>query len=142
MFPTGTQPEKIVRRLLTDYGYTYRLHKTNLPGKPDIVFEQFKKIIFVHGCFWHRHACTNSSIPKKNRNNWEKRLKDNQERDLLNCIKLALLGYDICIIWECETRPDNYLRLERKLITYMGSNEAFDSIRSKRIIKKKREVGN
>ena len=139
MFSTGTRPEKIVRRLLTDLGYCYRLNKTTLPGKPDIVFEQYKKIIFIHGCFWHRHACTNSSIPKKNRSSWEKRLKDNQERDLLNCIKLALLGYDICIIWECETRQTNHINLEKKLIRYMGSNETFDSIRSKKLIKENRK---
>jgi len=126
---TGTRPEKYIRRVLRNMEYTnYRLNKRDLPGKPDIVFENLKKVIFVHGCFWHRHACSRSSIPKKNNKHWELRLQRNQHNDLLNCLKLADLGYDICIIWECETTLSNYSNIEDKLAKYLNSVQNFEYI--------------
>ena len=126
---TGTRPEKYIRRVLRNMEYTnYRLNKRDLPGKPDIVFENLKKVIFVHGCFWHRHACSRSSIPKKNNKHWELRLQRNQQNDLLNCLKLADLGYDICIIWECETTLSNYSNIEGKLAKYLSSDQNFEYI--------------
>ena len=126
---TGTRPEKYIRRVLRNMEYTnYRLNKRDLPGKPDIVFENLKKVIFVHGCFWHRHACSRSSIPKKNNKHWELRLQRNQNNDLLNCLKLADLGYDICIIWECETTLSNYSNIEDKLAKYLNSVQNFEYI--------------
>ena len=126
---TGTRPEKYIRRVLRNMEYTnYRLNKRDLPGKPDIVFENLKKVIFVHGCFWHRHACSRSSIPKKNNKHWELRLQRNQQNDLLNCLKLADLGYDICIIWECETTLSNYSNIEDKLAKYLNSVQNFEYI--------------
>ena len=126
---TGTRPEKYIRRVLRNMEYTnYRLNKRDLPGKPDIVFENLKKVIFVHGCFWHRHACSRSSIPKKNNKYWELRLQRNQHNDLLNCLKLADLGYDICIIWECETTLSNYSNIEDKLAKYLNSVQNFEYI--------------
>ena len=126
---TGTRPEKYIRRVLRNMEYTnYRLNKRDLPGKPDIVFENLKKVIFVHGCFWHRHACSRSSIPKKNNKYWELRLQRNQQNDLLNCLKLADLGYDICIIWECETTLSNYSNIEDKLAKYLSSDQNFEYI--------------
>ena len=126
---TGTRPEKYIRRVLRNMEHTnYRLNKRDLPGKPDIVFENLKKVIFVHGCFWHRHACSRSSIPKKNNKHWELRLQRNQHNDLLNCLKLADLGYDICIIWECETTLSNYSNIEDKLAKYLSSDQNFEYI--------------
>ena len=126
---TGTRPEKYIRRVLRNMEYTnYRLNKRDLPGKPDIVFENLKKVIFVHGCFWHRHACSRSSIPKKNNKHWELRLQRNQHNDLLNCLKLADLGYDICIIWECETTLSNYSNIEDKLAKYLSTDQNFEYI--------------
>ena len=126
---TGTRPEKYIRRVLRNMEYTnYRLNKRDLPGKPDIVFENLKKVIFVHGCFWHRHACSRSSIPKKNNKYWELRLQRNQHNDLLSCLKLADLGYDICIIWECETTLSNYSNIEDKLAKYLSSDQNFKYI--------------
>ena len=126
---TGTRPEKYIRRVLRNMEYTnYRLNKRDLPGKPDIVFENLKKVIFVHGCFWHRHACSRSSIPMKINKHWELRLQRNQHNDLLNCLKLADLGYDICIIWECETTLSNYSNIEDKLAKYLSSDQNFEYI--------------
>ena len=125
----GTRPEKLVRRVLTNLGYSYRLNKYNLPGRPDIVLENLKKIIFVHGCFWHRHACNNSKIPKTNKKYWEKSLQNTQSRDLHNCLTLALLGYDIYIVWECKATIKNYSNLEKDIAEYLGSDRFLSSIK-------------
>lgn len=101
----NTKPEWHVRRLVFSLGYRYRLHQTTLPGRPDLVFPGRRKVIFVHGCFWHQHSyCKKSEIPKSNSAFWEKKLKNNFVRDQNNLNQLANLGWQSLVIWECEIR--------------------------------------
>ncbi|QYO62776.1 very short patch repair endonuclease [Leptolyngbya sp. 7M] len=107
-----TKPEMIVRRLLHRAGYRYRLHRHDLPGKPDIVFGSRRKAIFVHGCFWHQHsdtACLDGRRPKSNPDYWNIKLARNIERDERNRAALMGQGWDILVIWECEVRDPNLL---------------------------------
>jgi DNA mismatch endonuclease, patch repair protein len=103
----NTKPEMVVRRLLHKAGYRYRLHRKDLPGKPDIVFGVRKKIIFVHGCFWHQHsydACLDGRKPKSNTGYWNPKLDKNVERDARNLTQLNAAGWDVMTVWDCETR--------------------------------------
>jgi len=101
----GTKPEMIVRRLVHGLGYRYRLHGRSLPGTPDLVFASRKKVIFVHGCFWHRHPrCKNTRLPKSRLDFWKPKLEGNRRRDLRNQRKLRRLGWDFLVLWECETK--------------------------------------
>jgi len=105
-----TKPEMRVRRVTHRMGYRYRLHRKDLPGKPDLVFPGRKKVIFVHGCFWHGHDCpAGRKVPKTNREYWTKKLGRNKERDQLNQAKLQELGWEVLIIWECETKDEDAL---------------------------------
>lgn len=105
---SDTKPEMIVRRLLFSMKYRYRLHSKDLPGRPDLVFAARRKVIFVHGCFWHRHpGCAKASFPKKRAEFWAEKFDANIKRDLIVEEQLARLGWSIVTIWECETRdPD------------------------------------
>lgn len=108
---TDTSPEMTVRRLLHSMGYRYRLHDKNLPGRPDIVFSGRKKVIFVHGCFWHGHECkAGHKIPKTNSEYWIAKLTRNKERDMRNQSLLTDLGWWILVVWECETRDVESLK--------------------------------
>lgn len=100
-----TAPEMTVRRLVHAMGYRYRLHRKDLPGKPDLTFPKLKAVIFVHGCFWHGHeGCRKSVVPKSNISFWEAKIKYNRSRDAQNVQKLVDSGWRILTIWECETR--------------------------------------
>jgi len=106
-----TKPEMIVRSLAHQLGYRFRLHKRDLPGSPDLTFPKLKKTIFVHGCFWHRHeGCKFSYSPKSNQDFWQKKFASNVKRDNNALIKLAELGWEALIIWECETKDLAKLR--------------------------------
>ena len=97
------RPEIAVRRLLHRMGYRYRLHYSELPGNPDIVFPKRRKVVFVNGCFWHRHHCRNGQrLPRSHRRFWRRKLEGNKARDQQNLSKLRKLGYAVRIIWECE----------------------------------------
>jgi len=99
-----TKPEMRVRRMVHAMGYRYRLHHGKLPGCPDMVFPERRKIIFVHGCFWHRHEdCRRNRTPKSRREFWDAKLEKNRLRDLENQSKLRSLGWDVLVVWECET---------------------------------------
>lgn len=101
----NTKPELIVRRLLHSRGYRYRLHDKRLPGKPDLVFAGRRKLIFVHGCFWHRHGeCTLARMPKSRIDFWRPKLEANQARDQVNIARLEEMGWRVLVIWECELR--------------------------------------
>lgn len=101
---TDTSPELAVRKLLHRLGYRFRLHRRNLPGTPDICFPGRKKAIFVHGCFWHRHAgCRRTTTPKTRRSFWEEKFQKNMARDRENLNDLVKLGWAVMIVWECET---------------------------------------
>lgn len=106
-----TRPEIILRSLIHCAGYRFRIHSTRLPGKPDIVFQTRKKVIFMHGCFWHRHkGCKYSSTPKSNVEFWQEKFQKNQTRDLKVQKELKILGWEFLIIWECEIKKlDNLL---------------------------------
>lgn len=96
-------PEMAVRRFAHHLGYRFRLHCESLPGKPDLVFSRLKKVIFVHGCFWHGHTCARGNrVPKNNRDYWVAKIARNRERDQLNQNLLRAQGWKIYIAWECQ----------------------------------------
>lgn len=98
-------PEMAVRRLVHASGYRYRLHRKDLPGKPDLVFESRKAVIFVHGCFWHQHTdprCTNAVLPKSRTEYWHDKLAKNVQRDAEHVSKLLSAGYRVLVVWECQ----------------------------------------
>lgn len=98
-----TKPELLVRRLVHGMGYRYRLHRRDLPGTPDLVFPGRSKVIFVHGCFWHRHAhCALARLPKSRADFWLPKLTANAERDARNVRALRRLGWSVLTIWECQ----------------------------------------
>lgn len=100
----NTRPELTVRRLLHSLGYRYRLHRRDLPGTPDICFPGRKKVIFVHGCFWHRHeGCRRTTTPKTRTSFWENKFAANMVRDRRNMNGLGEIGWDAIVVWECET---------------------------------------
>jgi DNA mismatch endonuclease (patch repair protein) len=101
----NTQPEMAVRKLIFSLGYRYRLHVHTLPGRPDIVFASRRKIIFVHGCFWHQHpdpTCIDARRPKTSPEYWNDKLARNLLRDREHIKKLKRLGWGVLILWECE----------------------------------------
>ena len=107
----NTKPEIAVRKLLHSMGYRFRLHRKDLPGSPDIVLPKYKKAIFVHGCFWHRHEnCKYASTPNTRKEFWEKKFQANVKRDLEIQEKIKNLGWQSVIIWECETKNMEILR--------------------------------
>ncbi len=114
-----TKPEVLVRSLIHRMGFRFRLHNKHLPGNPDIVLPRHKKIVFVHGCFWHQHeGCPHAARPASNIAYWNKKLDGNVRRDKANLEKLAALGWSVLVIWECETRNREQLilRLQEFLI--------------------------
>jgi len=115
-----TKPEMVVRRLVHGLGYRYRLHKSNLPGTPDLVFASRRKVIFVHGCFWHRHlGCSKTRTPKSRKHFWRSKFRENTDRDQRNQQELSRLGWRYLIVWECETeKPET---LVAKLDTFLRS---------------------
>ena len=107
----NTKPEIAVRKVLHSMGYRFRLHSKNLPGSPDIVLPKSKTVIFVHGCFWHRHEnCKYATTPKTRKEFWNKKFKTNIERDLEIQDKIKNLDWRSVVIWECETKDIENLR--------------------------------
>ncbi|MGZ8286876.1 MAG: very short patch repair endonuclease [Allosphingosinicella sp.] len=106
-----TAPELTVRRLAHQLGYRFRLHRRSLPGSPDLVFPRLRKIIFVHGCFWHRHpGCRRATLPKTRPAFWENKFRENVSRDARNEALLRAAGWDVTTVWECETLDRGRLR--------------------------------
>ena len=104
----NTTPELIVRRLLHSNGYRYQLHRSDLPGCPDIVFSRKKKIIFIHGCFWHGHSCARGArVPKSNTEYWTSKITRNRDRDAVVKKKLKANGWAQVVLWECETKNES-----------------------------------
>src|SRR5688572_21653817 len=101
----NTAPELAVRRLLHRFGFRFRLHVTDLPGKPDIVLPRFRQIVLVHGCFWHQHpACKRAKRPATRSDWWRAKLLANVERDRKNMDLLKLQGWSVLVVWECQTK--------------------------------------
>lgn len=114
-----TAPELVVRRLVHSMGFRFRLHRADLPGKPDLVFGPRKKVIFVHGCYWHGHGCSvGGTGAKSNRAYWGPKIAGNKARDNSRLTDLKRAGWKVSVIWECETR--NIARLERKLLRFLS----------------------
>ena len=114
----NTKPELIVRSLLHNMGYRFRLHRSNLPGKPDITLPKYKKVIFVHGCFWHGHKdCRRSKRPTTNKKFWHEKLDKNIERDKVNIRIFKDLGWDVLVVWTCEVNDIN--QLKNKLLSFL-----------------------
>ncbi|MSR13234.1 MAG: DNA mismatch endonuclease Vsr [Gammaproteobacteria bacterium] len=107
---SNTKPEIAIRKLVYALGYRYRLHDKKLPGTPDLVFSSKKKIIFVHGCFWHRHAsCKLARLPKSRLGFWLPKLESNRKRDLVSKRALKRMGWQVMIIWECQAGRTTWL---------------------------------
>ena len=105
----NTKPEIKVRKILHSMGYRFRLHRKDLPGSPDIVLPKYKTVIFVHGCFWHRHEnCKYASTPKTRQEFWEAKFRENLNRDKLNQENLSSKGWKISIVWECEIKDKDF----------------------------------
>lgn len=115
-----TQPEMIVRKLVHALGYRYRLHVRNMPGRPDLVFSSRRKVIFVHGCFWHRHRCKYGQVtPKTRKNFWRTKLEKNKERDGRNRRALRRNGWHVLVVWECQTKCAE--RLIDRVVNFLDS---------------------
>jgi len=104
-----TAPELAVRKLLHAAGFRFRLHRKDLPGRPDIVLPKYKTVIFVHGCFWHSHGCKDSGTPKTNSGFWSTKLADNARRDTKNRTLLEQQRWNVEVIWECEIKKTSEL---------------------------------
>lgn len=119
---TNTKPEMVVRRLAHRMGYRYRLHRTDLPGRPDLVFPCRRKVVFVHGCFWHQHpGCAAARVPKTRVEFWKKKFEGNVRRDTAAQEALAEAGWDALVIWECEVKNAKDLdELEHRLQGFLG----------------------
>jgi len=105
-----TKPERLVRSLLHRMGYRFRLHRPDLPGKPDIVLPRFQAVIFVHGCFWHGHNCKDGRRPKSNTEYWNEKLDRNVDRHRRNMRLLRRAGWRPLVIWECQCNDEKRLR--------------------------------
>jgi len=112
----STSPEIAVRKALHKAGFRFRLHRKDLPGKPDIVLPKYKTVIFVHGCFWHSHGCKDSRTPKTNTEFWCSKLTQNVRRDMGNIRNLKNLGWNVKVIWECEIKDQFILQNKFQLI--------------------------
>ena len=117
-----TKPELLVRSMLHRSGYRFSLHRKDLPGKPDIVLRKYNTVIFVHGCFWHRHKnCKIASMPKSNVAFWQAKFDRNVANDKRHTRQLRRMGWHVLTVWECELkRPDKVLAKLRKHLTTEG----------------------
>ena len=117
----GMKPEMVVRKLVHRMGYRYRLHHKGLPGKPDLVFAGRKRVIFVHGCFWHQHddpECRDGRMPRSNAEYWKSKLERNLSRDNSAVDELRRSGWQVLVVWECETREVSLL--EKRVYDFMS----------------------
>lgn len=99
----NTRPEVLVRSLLHRLGFRFRLHRSDLPGTPDIVLPKYRTVVFVNGCYWHGHACSRGKLPDTNREFWRKKIDKNKARDAENRASLERLGWHVIVVWSCET---------------------------------------
>ena len=114
-----TGPEMLLRRMVHGMGFRYRLHRKDLPGRPDLVFGPRRKVVFVHGCFWHGHTCKRGDrIPKKNRDYWTKKIARNKERDRENLAALEDQGWQALVVWKCDMKDG--AGLERRLREFLN----------------------
>ena len=120
-----TKPELAVRSLLHRLGYRFRLHRKELPGRPDIAILGRRKAIFVHGCFWHGHECKTGKLPKSNLEFWSPKIEQNRVRDRRNQSELEQSGWSIEVVWQCEIK--DYQSLEHRLRAFLGPPKSIDT---------------
>ena len=113
----NTTPELLVRKYLWSLGFRYRLHRKDLPGSPDLVFSSKRKVVFVHGCFWHGHVCRRDKLPKTRTDFWKEKMDRNAKRDRLNVKKLKKLGWKSFEIWECQVKSGKSFK---KLLKFLA----------------------
>lgn len=102
----NTKPEMLVRRRLFALGFRYRLHRRDLPGSPDLVFPRLRKVLFIHGCYWHGHECKWGRLPKSNVDFWRDKIRANRDRDARNLVELESLGWAPYVVWQCELKKE------------------------------------
>lgn len=127
-----TKPELVLRKGLHRMGYRYRLHDRKLPGKPDIIFPRYRAVIFVNGCFWHRHDCHLFKWPSTRQEFWHKKIHGNAERDIHNRSLLLNMGWRICIVWECALKGKSRMPHEKVIedcANWLKSDNAFMEVR-------------
>jgi len=127
----GTSPELAIRSALYAYGFRYRLHRKDLPGKPDIVLPKHKTVIFVHGCFWHHHeGCPKSKLPSTREEFWTDKIAANVERDKRNIAELKRLGWSIAVVWECSVKNqwNKSTTVESLSLWIFSDSEWFESV--------------
>ena len=118
----NTKPEMVVRKLVHEMGFRFRLHRKDLPGCPDLVFPRLRRVIFVHGCFWHRHSgCRFAYTPKSNTQFWLDKLEANTRRDARALKALEALGWEVLTVWECE--GSNLPALAQKLSLFLAAEQ-------------------
>ncbi|HYM78782.1 MAG TPA: DNA mismatch endonuclease Vsr [Candidatus Dormibacteraeota bacterium] len=114
-----TKPELVIRSLVHRLGFRFRLHRRDLPGRPDLTFPSLKRVIFVHGCFWHQHKrCADGRLPKSRQSYWVPKLQANVVRDKRHRANLKRLGWNVLVVWDCETADT--ARLATRLQNYLG----------------------
>jgi len=115
----NTQPERAVRKILRSLGYRYQIHSAGIPGTPDIVLASFRKAIFVHGCFWHRHrGCPRTRTPRTRLAFWKRKFQQNVDRDRTTLLRLKWDGWNTLVVWECVSEQPERLRL--RLLRFLG----------------------
>lgn len=114
----NTGPEIVVRKVLHALGYRFRLYRNDLPARPDIVLPGRRKVVLVHGCFWHGHGCAKGRLPKSRLDYWRPKIAENKKRDRRNVGKLRSLGWKVLVVWQCETKSPEKLR--SKLLKFVG----------------------
>jgi DNA mismatch endonuclease Vsr len=115
----NTRPELVVRQLLHSMGYRYRVHSRWLPGRPDVAFTTRRKVIFVHGCFWHHHkGCAFAHVPKSRSEYWAGKFERNRARDERNLAQIRAAGWEAALIWECEIKDEGILAA--RLVEFLG----------------------
>lgn len=126
----NTSPEMIVRRWLWKNGYRYRLHRKDLSGKPDIILPKYNAVLFIHGCFWHRHGCKATTTPSTNQEFWLKKFNDTITRDQRNIQALIENGWRVAIVWECVLKNKNTVQdsVTENITEWLHSNTTFMSI--------------
>ena len=118
----NSKPEEIVRKYLFSQGFRYRKNDSRLPGKPDIVLPKYKTVIFVNGCFWHKHDCGRFVWPSSNEEYWRSKILGNVARDQRNYQQLQELGWRVLVVWECELRPSGFQKTMQALSATITEN--------------------
>lgn len=112
----NTKPELLIRKGLHRLGFRFSLHRKDLPGKPDLVLPKYHAVIFIHGCFWHKHECRLFKVPSSNVEFWKKKLDRNAEIDQQSIKRLQDVNWRVCVIWECALRGNKFKKVEDVLI--------------------------